>query len=71
MGKNGDPQTGWREEGVLQETGCSFKLTNSNNCPQSRVNLYCVECGLVLHSGLSRVPISASAFPIRGIQDLR
>ena len=26
MGKNGDPQTGWMKEGVLEQRGCSFKV---------------------------------------------
>ena len=27
MGKNGDPeQTGWMEEGVLEQRGCSFQV---------------------------------------------
>ena len=25
MGKNGDPQTGWMKEIVLEQRGCSFK----------------------------------------------
>ena len=47
-GKNGDPQTGWMKEGVLEQRGCSFQVDkiNSNNCPQSGVNLYCVRCSL-------------------------
>ena len=39
MGKNGDPQTGWMKEGVLEQQ------FSSNNSPQFRVNLYCVGCG--------------------------
>ena len=26
MGKNGDPQTGWMKEEVLEQTGCSFQV---------------------------------------------
>ena len=26
MGKNGDPQTGWMKEGVLEQRGCSFQV---------------------------------------------
>ena len=26
MGKNGDPQTGWMKEGVLEQRGCSFEV---------------------------------------------
>ena len=44
MGKNGDPQTGWMREGVLEQRGCSFQdiPTTVHN---SGVNLYCVRCG--------------------------
>ena len=39
MGKNGDPQTGWMKEEVLEQTGYHFKV---DNCPQFRG---CVGCG--------------------------
>ena len=26
VGKNGDPQTGWMKEGVLERRGCSFQV---------------------------------------------
>ena len=41
MGKNGDPQTGWMKEEVLEQTGCSFQVDNQ----QPGVNLHCVRCG--------------------------
>ena len=54
MGKNGDPQTGWMREGVLEQRGCSFQ--DSNNCPQFR--------GLFVHVSDVGVPKVVSAFRI-------
>ena len=46
MGKNGDPQTGWMKEGVLEQTGCSFQVDKfQKTVHNSGVNLYCVRCG--------------------------
>ena len=37
MGKDGDPQTGWMKEGVLEQRGCSFQVDKfTKNCPQFR-----------------------------------
>ena len=40
MGKNGDPQTGWMKEGVLQQRGCSFQVDKFQ-----QLSGYYVRCG--------------------------
>ena len=32
-GKNGDPQIGWMNEGVLEQTGCSFQVPTTVHNP--------------------------------------
>ena len=80
MGKNGDPQTGWMKEGVLEQRGCGFQVDKFQQLSTIQ-GLICIvsDVGvpkLVSAFGLSRVPrvrisgVRASAFPIGGIQDL-
>ena len=74
MGKIGDPQTGWMKEEFLEQAGCSFQV---DNCIVSDLAVPKVVSRIWIIKGafgLSRVRIlglRASAFPIRGIQDLR
>ena len=67
MGKNGDPL----KEGVLEQRGCSFQVDKF----QQLSTIQGLICNVLdVGCGLSRVRIfgvRASAFPIRGIQDLR
>ena len=77
MGKNGDPQTGWMKEGVLEQTGCSFQVDKFQLSTNQGLICIVSDVGvpkLVSAFRIVKGPISgvrASAFPIRGIQDLR
>ena len=68
MGKNGDPQTAWMKEGVLEQSGCSFQVDKFQQVStiQGLIRIVSdVGVPIVSHSGLSRVRISgvrASAF---------
>ena len=75
MGKNGDPQTGWMKEGVLEQTGCSFPVDKFQQLSTIQGYICIVsDVGvpkLVSAVRIIRVRISgvrASAFPIGGIQ---
>ena len=65
VGKNGDPPTGWMKEGILEQRGCSFQVDNQLSTIQG---LICI----VLDVAMPNISgVTANAFPIRGIQDLR
>ena len=78
MGKNGDSLTGWMKEGVLEQRGCSFQVDKFQQLSTIQ-GLICIVLDVSIPKLVSAFRIikgrisgvRASAFPIRGIQDLR